>query len=147
MGRLTTHVLDTHGGTPAAGMRVELFLVEAGGATRLADVATNGDGRCDGPLLSGEAMRAAEGPRGRPRGDSPRQGGDRQIAPEGFRVVVDEGNAGLGGGKSFVNSPASVREREQQYENGGRTKDHYLQLRTGTGQPTGQTAAGSHQGS
>jgi 5-hydroxyisourate hydrolase len=59
MGRLTTHVLDTHGGTPAAGMRVELFRVDAGGATPVAEVMTNGEGRCDGPLLSGEALRPA----------------------------------------------------------------------------------------
>jgi 5-hydroxyisourate hydrolase len=59
MGRLTTHVLDTHGGAPAAGMRVELFLLQDGGARPLADVLTNADGRCDGPLLSGEAMLAA----------------------------------------------------------------------------------------
>jgi hydroxyisourate hydrolase len=59
MGQLTTHVLDTHGGAPAAGMRVELFRVDAGGAAALADVTTNADGRCDGPLLSGEALRPA----------------------------------------------------------------------------------------
>ncbi len=57
MGRLTTHVLDTHGGTPAAGMRVELYRLDEGGHTPLADVTTNVDGRCDGPLLSGEALR------------------------------------------------------------------------------------------
>jgi 5-hydroxyisourate hydrolase len=58
MGRLTTHVLDTHGGTPAAGLLVELFRRDAGGLTRLAAVTTNADGRCDGPLLEGAALLA-----------------------------------------------------------------------------------------
>jgi 5-hydroxyisourate hydrolase len=57
MGQLTTHVLDTHSGTPAAGMRVELFRVDGGEATRLAETITNAGGRCDGPLLSGAALR------------------------------------------------------------------------------------------
>lgn len=31
MGRLTTHVLDTASGIPAAGMKVELSILEGGG--------------------------------------------------------------------------------------------------------------------
>lgn len=53
MGRLTTHVLDTANGCPAAGVRVDLFAMEPGGERRLADARTNGDGRCDAPLLEG----------------------------------------------------------------------------------------------
>ena len=60
-GRLSTHVLDLTKGRPAAGVKIELFLVEqeAGGERRqkVASVHTNADGRTDGPLLSGEAMR------------------------------------------------------------------------------------------
>ena len=53
-GRLTTHVLDTAAGTPAAGVAVELFRLEDGGArTLLREATTNRDGRCDGPLLAG----------------------------------------------------------------------------------------------
>ena len=49
---LTTHVLDTAQGKPAAGMRVELFQVEANGSlTQVAAVTTNDDGRINGPLL------------------------------------------------------------------------------------------------
>jgi 5-hydroxyisourate hydrolase len=59
MGRLTTHVLDTHGGMPAAGMRVELYRLGEGALTLLADLSTNSDGRCDGPLLSGDALLPA----------------------------------------------------------------------------------------
>ena len=49
MGKLTTHVLDTGLGTPAAGLRIELYR----DGDRLRDVRTNADGRVDGPLLEG----------------------------------------------------------------------------------------------
>ena len=57
MGMLTTHVLDTYHGVPAAGVSVELTRL---GEEResLAKTATNADGRCAAPLLSGDAMRA-----------------------------------------------------------------------------------------
>ena len=49
---LTTHVLDTAHGRPAAGLRIDLFAVDAGGGTRLVKtVTTNVDGRTDAPLL------------------------------------------------------------------------------------------------
>jgi 5-hydroxyisourate hydrolase len=54
MGRLTTHVLDTAAGTPAAGLRIELF--RHGEAAPLRTLATNADGRADGPLLEGDAF-------------------------------------------------------------------------------------------
>ncbi len=53
-GRLTTHVLDTAGGRPAAGVRIELYRDEAAGRRRLAEALTNADGRCEAPLLAGE---------------------------------------------------------------------------------------------
>ena len=43
-GRLTTHVLDTTGGRPAAGVRVELFRLSDGGREMLQDIVTNDDG-------------------------------------------------------------------------------------------------------
>jgi 5-hydroxyisourate hydrolase len=59
MGRLSTHVLDTVAGGPAAGVRVTLDMLAADGRrTRLAETLTNADGRTDAPLLSGETMRA-----------------------------------------------------------------------------------------
>ena len=59
MGKLTTHVLDTANGCPAAGMRVTLCrLDEAGAATPLKSYTLNADGRADGPLLSGDEYRA-----------------------------------------------------------------------------------------
>ena len=49
---LTTHVLDTAQGKPAAGMRIELYQVEADGSlNRVVAVETNTDGRSDEPLL------------------------------------------------------------------------------------------------
>ena len=50
-GFLTTHVLDTANGRPAAGMRVELFRIEGEGRKQLKEVVTNADGRTDEPLL------------------------------------------------------------------------------------------------
>lgn len=51
-GRLTTHVLDTAAGRPAAGLKIELWSL---GASRslLRTIATNSDGRGDAPLLQG----------------------------------------------------------------------------------------------
>ncbi|QAY65720.1 hydroxyisourate hydrolase [Paenibacillus protaetiae] len=58
-GRLTTHVLDTSLGKPAAGMRIELKRLEPDGAERLLRIAvTNSDGRVDAPLISGGQMEA-----------------------------------------------------------------------------------------
>jgi 5-hydroxyisourate hydrolase len=57
LGRLTTHVLDTARGCPAAGLRVTLHCVDED-ATELVSATTNADGRCDRPLLDGDAMRA-----------------------------------------------------------------------------------------
>lgn len=56
MGRLTTHVLDTTNGRPAAGLRLTLFRVEGGRRTALIECTTNADGRCDAPLLEGGAL-------------------------------------------------------------------------------------------
>ena len=57
MGRLTTHVLDTATGRPAQGLAVALFALDGGGGRRLLkQVATNADGRIDGPLLEGVAF-------------------------------------------------------------------------------------------
>jgi 5-hydroxyisourate hydrolase len=59
-GSLTTHVLDTTRGRPAAGLRVDLSIVEADGRTRLLRTATtNADGRCDAPLLAPDEMQVA----------------------------------------------------------------------------------------
>lgn len=55
-GRLTTHVLDTANGRPARGLRLTLSVLTGSGATLLKTLFTNDDGRCDAPLLEGEAL-------------------------------------------------------------------------------------------
>jgi len=59
-GRLTTHVLDTATGRPAAGMRIEFAVLENGEWIDLKTVRTNADGRTDQPLATGAEMRAGE---------------------------------------------------------------------------------------
>jgi len=56
MGKLSTHVLDTMHGTPARGVTLELYALKGTQRTRLAQTQTNTDGRCDAPLLEGEAL-------------------------------------------------------------------------------------------
>ena len=52
-GRLSTHVLDTHAGRPAAGLAIELRELSASGGARLvARAVTNEDGRTDAPLIA-----------------------------------------------------------------------------------------------
>jgi 5-hydroxyisourate hydrolase len=55
MGRLTTHVLDTANGRPGAGIAIELYRLGPS-RERLASAVTNSDGRCDRPLLEGDAL-------------------------------------------------------------------------------------------
>ena len=50
-GFLTTHVLDTARGIPAAGVRIVLSRIGAAGAERIAETVTNDDGRTDAPIL------------------------------------------------------------------------------------------------
>lgn len=56
MGKLTTHVLDTRSGSPAAGLEIELFVIDGDARLPLTSATTNADGRVDGPLLQGEDM-------------------------------------------------------------------------------------------
>ena len=57
MGRLTTHVLDTAHGKPAAGLAITLRRAGKHGAA-IVEAVTNADGRCERPLLEGDAMQA-----------------------------------------------------------------------------------------
>lgn len=58
LGKLTTHVLDTAAGVPAAGVAVRLLKRDTGEIVKEAH--TNADGRCDGPLLEGGALVRGE---------------------------------------------------------------------------------------
>jgi 2-oxo-4-hydroxy-4-carboxy-5-ureidoimidazoline decarboxylase len=56
-GRLSTHVLDTHSGKPAAGIPLELIELSALGEDRVvARTLTNHDGRTDQPLIGGRPV-------------------------------------------------------------------------------------------
>jgi hydroxyisourate hydrolase len=58
-GKLTTHILDTARGRPAAGVRVVCRRVESDGTlTVVSEATTNADGRTDAPLLAGTALAA-----------------------------------------------------------------------------------------
>jgi len=54
--KLTTHVLDTANGAPAAGMAIELWKLEGQEYKKVSSHITNADGRTDSPLLAAEAM-------------------------------------------------------------------------------------------
>ena len=56
-GRLTTHVLDTANGKPAAGMKIDFYVKEGEGYRLFSSTQTNKDGRTDKPLLIGDAVK------------------------------------------------------------------------------------------
>ncbi len=59
MGFLTTHVLDTASGRPAARVLIELFRVDTD-RCHLGSAWTNEDGRCGEPLLSESEFQVGE---------------------------------------------------------------------------------------
>jgi 5-hydroxyisourate hydrolase len=56
MGQLTTHVLDTSAGLPAAGVRLRLLPLDSASPQAVVRI-TGSDGRC-APLLAGDELRA-----------------------------------------------------------------------------------------
>ena len=50
-GYLTTHVLDTARGCPAEGISIALYRVSGNSHRKIAETATNADGRTDAPIL------------------------------------------------------------------------------------------------
>jgi 5-hydroxyisourate hydrolase len=59
-GKLSTHVLDTAGGRPAAGVSIEVWRCQEGKRLLLITVITNADGRTDEPLLVGAEFQKGE---------------------------------------------------------------------------------------
>ena len=57
-GGLTTHVLDTAQGRPAAGLNIQLFRLDGAERELLTAVATNADGRTDAPLIRRGELQA-----------------------------------------------------------------------------------------
>jgi 5-hydroxyisourate hydrolase len=56
MGKLTTHVLDTAQGRPAANITIELWQLQGETRHLIKTVHTNADGRTDVPLLGNDAL-------------------------------------------------------------------------------------------
>lgn len=56
MGKLTTHVLDTMHGSPASGMHVALYRLDADVPRLVKAIVLNADGRADAPLLEAESL-------------------------------------------------------------------------------------------
>lgn len=51
---ITSHVLDVSNGTPAVGVRIDLFRFEGDVPALIRSDVTNADGRLSGPMLSGD---------------------------------------------------------------------------------------------
>jgi 5-hydroxyisourate hydrolase len=58
--KLSTHVLDTAHGCPAAGMKIELWSLDGEERTLVTTAKTNADGRTDTPLLASQEMKAGQ---------------------------------------------------------------------------------------
>src|SRR5258708_29439816 len=56
MGCLSTHVLDTARGKPAAGVKIRLYSCKGEERRLLKSTLTNADGRTDSPLLSADEL-------------------------------------------------------------------------------------------
>lgn len=56
--KLSTHVLDTAHGCPAAGMKIELWSLAGEDRTLVTTAKTNADGRTEMPLLAADEMKA-----------------------------------------------------------------------------------------
>lgn len=55
-GYLTTHVLDTARGCPAAGLRISLYSISGTTRSEITRMVTNADGRTDAPILPQETF-------------------------------------------------------------------------------------------
>jgi 5-hydroxyisourate hydrolase len=58
-GFVTTHVLDTALGRPAAGLKIEVYRLNGDEKKRLGSFTTNTDGRTDTPVIAGAEMAEA----------------------------------------------------------------------------------------
>lgn len=89
MGRLSTHVLDTVQGRPAAGVAISLHRIalDSGERMLVTSTVTNADGRTDAPLLAGERFVAGTYEIAFAIGDYFRASG-AQAAEPGFLEIV-----------------------------------------------------------
>jgi 5-hydroxyisourate hydrolase len=86
MGRLTTHVLDTSSGKPAAGLKIELWRLAAK-PELIKTVITNRDGRVDGVLLEGDDFKTGTYEFRFHAGAYHREGGVKLDEPAFFDVI------------------------------------------------------------
>ncbi len=98
-GRLSTHVLDTHAGRPAAGIAIELHEFAGERAHRIASMVTNADGRTDEPLIGDRPLpigryelRFAVGNHFRSRGIESGDPPFLDIVPLRFSIAEPEGH-------------------------------------------------------
>jgi 2-oxo-4-hydroxy-4-carboxy-5-ureidoimidazoline decarboxylase len=98
-GRLSTHVLDSHAGRPAAGVAVELHEFAGAQAHCIATDITNADGRTDQPLIGGRPLpigryelRFAVGNHFRSRGIESGDPPFLDIVPLRFSIAEPEGH-------------------------------------------------------
>ncbi|MEL7343510.1 MAG: hydroxyisourate hydrolase [Pseudomonadota bacterium] len=56
-GWLSTHVLDTALGKPAAGIKIALYRVSGNSHRKIAEAVTNADGRTDDPILGEKTFK------------------------------------------------------------------------------------------
>ncbi|MDP1749456.1 MAG: 2-oxo-4-hydroxy-4-carboxy-5-ureidoimidazoline decarboxylase [Reyranella sp.] len=98
-GRLSTHVLDTHIGRPAAGVAVELHEFAGDAAHLIATAITNSDGRTDRPLIGDRPLpigryelRFAVGDHFRSRGIEQGDPPFLDIVPLRFSIAEPEGH-------------------------------------------------------
>jgi 5-hydroxyisourate hydrolase len=94
LGKLTTHVLDTARGLPAAGLRLTLARLAPEPAS-LGSFTTNGDGRVDRPLLEGDALRTGSYELSFAAGDYLRATGqpDRFLSEVPIRFLIGDAGA------------------------------------------------------
>lgn len=59
-GWLSTHVLNTARGVPAAGLKIALYRINGNSHRKLLEVVTNADGRSDKPLLEGATFEVGQ---------------------------------------------------------------------------------------
>ena len=89
-GRLTTHVLDTARGVPAAGVTVTLYRISGQSHRKLMEVVTNADGRCGAPLLEGDKLTAGTYELVFAAGDYLRATGQAGAGDDGATLFLDE---------------------------------------------------------
>ena len=80
-GFLTTHVLDTARGTPAAGLRITLYKIDGDIRQEIAVMTTNEDGRTDSPILPAAQFAIGEYELVFAAGDYLRGAGDNLAEP------------------------------------------------------------------